>query len=154
MAEQACLYLHQGSQGAAALGPLALVPPRLGRARRVRVRRRLCRVGGLQQAVFQTGGVEAVVHVHQAVTVPGAVLHQVDQQAQTLRCRRRGGQSGWRKVQGDKSSPAVALPHQHSHVKALLRWDVAGDAEDAVQSRQYQMLLLARLGAPPLCQHR
>lgn len=57
-----------------------------------RCRRRLLRccsvglrwVSGLHQAVLQAAVVQVVLHVYQTVAVPGAVLHQVNEQTQTL----------------------------------------------------------------------
>lgn len=68
----------------------------------------------------------------------------------------KGHRDWWEILWIRKASLLLCLtrPHQHPHIKALLLWDVAGNAKDAVQSCQYQMLLLPRLRASPLCQQK
>lgn len=69
-------YLHQGSQSTGGLGLVSPVSLCVlcWRFRCVR----LCWVRRLHQAVFQTGVVNNVLHVHQTVAVSGAVLHKVN----------------------------------------------------------------------------
>lgn len=69
-------YLHQGSQSTGGLGLVSPVSLCVlcWRCRCVR----LCWVRRLHQAVFQTGVVNNVLHVHQTVAVSGAVLHKVN----------------------------------------------------------------------------
>lgn len=70
--------------------------------------------------------------------------------------RTKGHRDWWKILWIIKASLLLCLtrPHQHPHIKALLLWDVAGNTKDAVQSCQYQMLLLPRLRASPLCQQK
>lgn len=165
-------YLDQCRQSSADVGPDRHVSLSRSCARH---RRRLLRcccccsvglrwVSRLHQAVLQTAVVEVVLHVYQTVAVPGAVLHQVNEQTQTLvregkenKMQVREGRAGESLFESRAASFCCCAerrdePHQHSHIKALLLGDVAGNSQDAVQSRRDELVLLARLCAPPLCQ--
>lgn len=87
-------YLDQCRQSSAGFGPVRNVSLSRSCAWRccrhlLVLRRRCCNVGlrwvsGLHQAVLQTAVVQVVLHVYQTVAVPGAILHQVNEQTQTL----------------------------------------------------------------------
>lgn len=75
-------YLHQGSQSTGGFGLVRPLSLSLSCAQLCRRQRRscvsLCWVSRLHQAVFQTGVINTVLHVHQTVAVSGAVLHKVN----------------------------------------------------------------------------
>lgn len=82
-------YLDQCRQSSAGFRLVRHVSLRRSCARRRCRLLRCCSVSlrwvsGLHQAVLQAAVVQVVLHVYQTVAVPGAVLHQVNEQTQTL----------------------------------------------------------------------
>lgn len=84
-------YLDQCRQSSAGFGPVrrASLSCSCTRRRRCLLLCCCCSVGlrwvsGLHQTVLQTAVVQVVLHVDQTVAVPGTVLYQVNEQAQTL----------------------------------------------------------------------